>query len=143
MELVSLCHHGADVLRGWLPLLLPQLCFGSADRCPKPSLTLSSPTPMWFKAGSPHSTPPCIHGRQLVYSWIFPPTFEDIKPIPPAMVFPCDSCTALLIQAAGSYIISIICFHSASKEFSLTTSSPNRCAGTASSPYPEICVPCC
>ena len=75
MNLGVLCHHGADVLRGRLPLLLPQLCFGSVDRCLKPLLALCSPIPTWLKAGSPHSTPPSIHSHQLVYSWVFTPTF--------------------------------------------------------------------
>lgn len=65
VSLGALCYHGTDVLGGWLP---PQLWFGSADRCLKPSLAFCSLIPTWLKAVSPHSTPPSTHRLQLVYS---------------------------------------------------------------------------
>lgn len=143
VNLGVLCHRGTDVLRGRLLLLLPQLCFGSVDRCPKPLLALCSPILTWLKAGSAHSTPPSIRGLQLAYSWVFLPTFLRCQAYTSHHGVSLWFLKCLLIQAAGSYIISIICFHPISKEFSLTTSSPSSCPEAASSPNPEVCVPCC
>lgn len=102
VNLGVLCHRGTDVLRGRLPLLLPQLCFGSVDRCLKPSLALCSPILTWLKAGSAHSTPPSTPGLQLAYSWVFLPTFGGCQAYTSHHDVSLWFLKCLLVQAAGS-----------------------------------------
>lgn len=92
VSLGALCYHGTDVLRGPLPLLLPQLCLGSVDRFLKSLLGLCCPTPVWLEAVSFHSLFPSTHSHRWSVLGSSPSLYKTSSGYLPSWCFPLHEC---------------------------------------------------